>query len=229
MSPFFMELLKAEKLTKIHRKGFADETTALLEVSFSVEAGSCVLLSGPSGSGKTTLLSLLACLSRPTSGKYFFDGQQVSSMPEKFLTLMRRQKIGMVFQHFNLIENLTVEQNIILGLLPEGLSAKALISKAHQAAERVSISHKIKSLARFLSGGEKQRVAIARAIVSDPPLICADEPTAHLDRETAGEILKEFEALKSQAKTLIITSHDSFLQNHPILDSRLELVSGRLL
>ncbi len=223
-----MKFLVAENLSKVYKKGYPDQVNAIEAIDFEIEAGSCALLSGPSGSGKTTLLSLISCLSRPTSGKYFIEGHQVSSLPERFLTKIRQEKIGIVFQHFNLIENLTVEQNIFLGLLPAGLASRQLSQRAFQAAKRVHIDHKIKSLTSNLSGGEKQRVAIARALVCDPPLICADEPTSHLDRNTSQTILEEFESLKQQGKTIIITSHDSFVQQHPIIDQRLELVAGKL-
>ncbi len=223
-----MLLLAAEKLTKIHRQGKPDQIVALREIDIELERGSCLLLSGPSGSGKTTLLSLLACLARPTSGKYYFEGQQISSSSERFLNSFRKKNIGIVFQHFNLIETLTAEQNVMLPLLPDGLSSAELRKKTDAACKRVHISHKAKSLTSMLSGGEKQRIAIARALVSDPVLICADEPTAHLDKEAAIQILTEFELLKSQGKTIVITSHDPLVQQSSLIDKRIYLQSGSI-
>ncbi|MGF1533622.1 MAG: ABC transporter ATP-binding protein [Bernardetiaceae bacterium] len=222
------DALVANELTKRFFAGKPNEVVAIAGVSFAVPVGSCVLLEGSSGSGKTTLLSMLACLSRPTSGEYWCLGERVSRWSERFLTRFRQQHIGIVFQHFHLIPGLSVSENLSLPLLPLGQSLAQIRAATEAAAALAKISHRLDFQVNLLSGGELQRVAIARALIADPSLIFADEPTAHLDRENARNILSLFAEQKAAGKTLILTSHDPFVIEHPIIDQRLHLQDGQL-
>jgi putative ABC transport system ATP-binding protein len=204
------------------------EFHALSGASASIAQGECVLLMGPSGSGKTTLLTLLACLDKPTAGSYVCLGQAVHKWSEKFLTAFRQQHIGVVFQQFNLMEGFTVSQQIGMPLLPLGLSRKKMAFMVQEAAEKANIAHKLDAPATLLSGGEQQRVAIARALVASPPLIFADEPTAHLDAANAQAMLQVLQALKDKGHTLVITTHDPAVSQHEMVDRRLLMADGKL-
>jgi putative ABC transport system ATP-binding protein len=223
-----MPVIETIGISKVFNGGESNEVKALSDISLTIEAGECVLLSGPSGSGKSTLLSILACLAKPTEGAYYCLGEQVSRWSEKFLTRFRRQHIGMVFQQFHLIRGLTVRANIAVPLIPYGLSHSNLKKSVEQAAENAGIAHKMEAPIEKLSGGEQQRVAIARALAANPTIIFADEPTAHLDSHTATAVLDVFTSLKASSKTIIITSHDLLVQQHPIVNKRLFIKDGRL-
>ncbi|MCS6967542.1 MAG: ABC transporter ATP-binding protein [Cytophagales bacterium] len=223
-----MPIIQAVNISKIFNLGQHNQVRALKNVNLSIESGQCVLLSGPSGSGKSTLLSILACLSKPTEGAYFCMGEQVSRWSEKFLTQFRRQHIGIIFQHFHLISGLTARANVAIPLVPRNFSHYALKQAIEVAADAAGIIHKIDEPVEKLSGGEQQRVAIARALVSNPELLFADEPTAHLDSHTALNILNTLQKLKNQGKTIVITSHDPLVQQHPMIDRHLRLQDGTL-
>lgn len=221
--------LRTEQLTKKFFVGKPNELAAVSDVTFSVRRGQCVLLRGASGSGKTTLLSLLSCLSRPTSGAYWCLGKNVSRWSERFLTRFRQAHIGIVFQHFNLVEGLSVAENLSLPLLPQGYSGAVIKKKVQQAAELAHITHRLDFKTDLLSGGELQRVAIARALIASPDLLFADEPTAHLDRENSLRILDLFTEQKQQGKTLILTTHDPLVESHPVVDREIVLQDGKLI
>jgi len=174
------------------------------------------------------LISILAGLTKPTSGSYICLEENVSHWSEKFLTQFRREHIGIVFQHFNLIQGLTVEQNIILPLLPLNYSSKKMEIMSKEAATLAQISHKLNQKIDILSGGELQRTAIARALIRKPAILFADEPTSHLDRKNAIEVFEVFEKLKANGQTIILTTHDEWLKNHPIIDNVIELNDGKL-
>jgi putative ABC transport system ATP-binding protein len=224
-----MEVIRTEKLSKIFHQGQSNEIKAVNQVNIEVQRGECILLKGPSGSGKSTLLAMLACLSRPTEGAYYCMGEQVSRWSEKFLTRFRQQHIGVVFQHFNLIKGLSASDNIGLPLVPYGLSQTDIQRRIAEVANLAGISHRLHALSEQLSGGEQQRVAIARALAGRPELLFADEPTAHLDRANAEQILSVFELLKQQGKTLVITSHDPLLMSHPMVSRSISLRDGEVL
>ncbi|WP_291720375.1 ABC transporter ATP-binding protein [Bernardetia sp.] len=224
-----MYALQTQSLTKTFNKGKINEFTALSDISFSIKKGSCTLLKGSSGSGKTTLISILAGLTKPTSGSYICLEENVSHWSEKFLTQFRREHIGIVFQHFNLIQGLTVEQNISLPLLPLNYSIKKMNRMSKEAATLAQISHKLNQKIDVLSGGELQRTAIARALVRKPAILFADEPTSHLDRQNAIEVFEVFEKLKADGQTIILTTHDEWLKNHSIIDNVIELRDGKLI
>lgn len=221
-------VIEAQHLVKVFNAGRPNQVAPVRNISLKVQKGECIILKGPSGSGKSTLLTLLGCLSRPTSGEYYCLGQKVSRWSEKFLTLFRRKHIGIVFQHFHLVSGLTTLQNISLPLLPTGLPEKETRARAEEAANAVQITHRLHFKANTLSGGEMQRVAIARALVNRPPLIFADEPTAHLDSKMSADVLAVFEKLKAGGATLVITTHDPAVEHHPMRDRVLVVQDGQL-
>lgn len=221
-------IIETRKLSKIFNKGQPNEVRALQDINVGIAPNQCTLIKGPSGSGKSTLLAVLAGLARPTSGDYFCLGNHVSRWSEKFLTTFRRRHIGIVFQNFNLIQGLTVEQNISLPLLPLNLSAAVIQKQVAAVSERVQLSHRLTFKVDTLSGGEMQRVAIARALINDPEILIADEPTAHLDTSLSGDILSLFALLKTAGKTLLITTHDPLVESHAMVDTILCMRDGHL-
>ena len=215
-------------LTKIFNPGKANAYTALQNVHLAVEAGKCVVLQGASGSGKTTLLTILGCLAKPTAGEYVCLGQKVSKWSEKFLTTFRREHIGMIFQQFQLITGFSAFENIALPLIPYYLTHKQLTQKVQEAATLANITHKLSERIEILSGGEQQRIAIARAIVNKPAILLADEPTSNLDQANALQILALFDTLKKAGVTLVLTTHDSTVAQHAIVDTILQMHDGNI-
>lgn len=224
-----LSIIKTNQLSKSFNKGKSNEVKAVENISIDLLANSCTLLQGSSGSGKSTLLALLACLSRPSAGEYFCMGEKVSRWSEKFLTEFRQKHVGIVFQQFHLIAGLSVFDNIVVPLLPLLGNRKMMTEAVEKAAKLAEISHKLAFKVDVLSGGEMQRVAIARALVTNPTLIFADEPTAQLDSETAKMILKVFANLKTEGKTLVITSHDLTVKQSGIFDTVISMKDGQVL
>lgn len=216
-------------ITKIYNPGEANQVVALDQVSLTVASGELVVLQGPSGSGKTTLLSILGCVVAPTSGGAAIAGKKISRLPDHFRTSYRRQLVGFVFQHFNLLADRSVLDNVTLPLLPLGLSPKARRQRALPLLRRLAIDHREDFPVRQLSGGEQQRTAIARALIFNPPLLVADEPTAHLDQRLSLEIMAIFASLKKEGRTLVIASHDPVVFTHPAVDRLLTLADGKLI
>ncbi len=221
-------LIELENVTKIYNQGKANEVCALREVSLSVPAGEMLCLRGPSGSGKSTLLAIIGCVIQPTSGRASIAGRQLSRLPDRFLTLHRRKTVGFIFQQFNILPDLSVEDNIGLPLLPLGVGPAERRWRARELAERFGIGHRLQFRADQISGGELQRVAIARALVNDPPIILADEPTAHLDSRLSLEFMAIMEELQRAGKTIIITSHDQTVTGHRAIDRIVDMKDGRL-
>jgi putative ABC transport system ATP-binding protein len=221
-------IISIKNLSKIFNKGQHNQVNAVLDVSLSVQSNQCVVIKGPSGSGKSTLLSILGGLAKPTKGEYICLDEKVSRWSEKFLTQFRREHIGIVFQNFNLINGLTVEENVAMPLLPMNLSVKDIKDKSKQTAKHLQIDHRLSFKVDTLSGGEMQRLAIARALINNPDIIIADEPTAHLDTELAKDILEIFNQLKAEGKTLIIASHDPLVESHPMIDKVFCMRDGQL-
>lgn len=202
-----MPIVRLSDVVKIY-----DEKTApvfaLSGVSLSIERAEFVALMGSSGSGKTTLLNILAAIDKPTSGKAEIDGADLNLMNEKELALFRREKIGVVFQFFNLMPTLTALENVMLPSLLARKDPKRAESRARELLDRVGLSHKIHRKPFELSGGEMQRAAIARALMNDPALIIADEPTGNLDSKNAEQVLALLRALANEArKTFIVATH----------------------
>ena len=222
------KIIKAVNISKIFNKGRRNETAALRNISLEIARNSVVLLRGPSGSGKTTLLTLLGALSKPTSGSIICLEQNLSHWQEKFLTGFRRRHIGVIFQNFNLINNLSVFENIAAPLIPLPLSAAQIRKKVNEISRLAQIDHRLLYKAGTLSGGEQQRAAIARALIQDPEILIADEPTAHLDSHLSSDILSIFSDLKQRGKTIIIATHDPVLNGHPLIDATHCIKDGRL-
>lgn len=215
-------------VTKVYNKGERNEFTAVNEVSLEIDRGDMACIHGPSGSGKTTLLSLIGCIVGPTSGRAVVGGKKISRLPDHFLTRYRRELIGFVFQNFNLLDHLSVLDNITLPLLPLGISPANRESMADVLLEKLELSARKKHLASQLSGGETQRVAIARALITDPPILVADEPTAHLDRSLSLEVMSIFSFLQSEGKTIVLSSHDPVVLEYSGLARTFQMQDGRI-
>lgn len=181
---------------------------ALRGVDLTIPRGQYVAIMGPSGSGKSTLMNLLGCLDRPTSGAYFLDGKDVAHMPDNELSMYRGRKIGFVFQAFNLISQLKIEENVEVPLFYQGLPKDVRAQRASAALHLVGLGDRIGHRPKELSGGQQQRAAIARALVTQPVVLMADEPTGNLDSATGQAILKVFEDLHLAGMTIIIVTHD---------------------
>jgi len=219
-------LIELETVTKIYNQGAANEVTAIKDVSLAVAKGEMVCLQGPSGAGKTTLLSIIGCLFAPTHGRATIGGKKISRLPDHFLTLYRRELIGFVFQNYNMIDHLSVLENITLPLIPLGLSPRVRAKKGETLLEKFSLQHRKNFEVKQLSGGERQRAAIARALINNPQIIVADEPTAHLDSRLSLEIVDILASLKEEGRTLIITSHDPIVAGHGGVERILHVRDG---
>jgi putative ABC transport system ATP-binding protein len=184
------------------------EVPALRGITLSIAKGEFVSMMGPSSSGKSTLMNLIGCLDRPTRGKVFIDGKDVSKLNDNSLAEIRREKIGFVFQQFNLIPRLTALENVTLPMWFAGTEKNRRVKRATTLLERVGLQERIRHKPTELSGGERQRVSIARALANDPELILADEPTGNLDSKTGNEILELLESLNNDGKTIIMVTHD---------------------
>ena len=187
---------------------------ALRDVSFGIEAGDYISIMGPSGCGKSTMLNLLGCLDRPSAGRYLLGGDDVSQMNDDSLSAVRGARLGFVFQSYNLIQQLTVVENIEIPLYYQDRPEHESRERARGLATRVGLERRFHHKPFELSGGQQQRVAIARALVNDPLVILADEPTGNLDSTSGAEILKLFDELNTQGKTLILVTHDPNVAAH---------------
>jgi putative ABC transport system ATP-binding protein len=200
-------IVQFENVRKTYQMGLVT-VEALLGVSFSIESGEYISIMGPSGCGKSTLLNLLGCLDRPTSGQYFLGGEDVSQMDDDALSAVRGARLGFVFQSYNLIQQLTVVENIEIPLYYQDRSEEESREQARKLAARVGLEDRLEHKPFELSGGQQQRVAIARALVNEPLVLLADEPTGNLDSTSGVEIMKLFGELNEQGKTLILVTHD---------------------
>jgi putative ABC transport system ATP-binding protein len=183
------------------------ETTALRSIDLSIEEGEFVAIMGPSGCGKSTLLNTLGMIDRPTSGRYLFRGQEVTDLDEPALARMRRDNLGFVFQSFNLIDELTIAENVELGLVYRKWAGKDRRARVEAALDRVGVAHRARHYPHQLSGGQQQRAAIARAIVGQPSLILADEPTGNLDSENGEQVMEILKSLNREGATIVMVTH----------------------
>ena len=201
-------LVEVKDICKIYNPG-ENEVRALDHVNLSIEKGEFVAIIGQSGSGKSTLMNMLGCLDVPTSGQYYLNGKDVSTLSDNELSDIRNVEIGFIFQGFNLIGNLTAKENVELPLIYQKVPKKERTERVKEALERVDMYERAKHLPTELSGGQQQRVSIARAIVTRPKLILADEPTGALDSRTSKEIIDIFHELHSQGNTIVLITHDN--------------------
>jgi len=218
-------ILVFDKLCKNYQLG-AVELKVLREIDLVVKKGDYLAVMGPSGSGKSTLLNLIGCLDRPTDGKYFLGGQDVSSLDDNQLSSIRGKYVGFVFQSFNLISQLNIIENIEVPMFYQGLSEHQSKVKAIELAEMVGLGDRIKHRPTELSGGQQQRVAIARSLANDPLIVLADEPTGNLDSQSGREILLMLDKLHEQGKTLIVITHDEDIAKHA--QRQIRLLDGRI-
>jgi putative ABC transport system ATP-binding protein len=221
-------LIELQDVTKIYNQGEANEVKALDRVTLGIEAGSMVCLKGASGSGKSTLLAIIGCVFPPSRGRAVIAGKPLSRLPDRFLTIHRRQVIGFIFQQFNILPDLSVLDNVTLPLLPLGIAPGQRRDRAKRLLAQLAIDHRLDFPASQISGGELQRLVIARALINDPPIILADEPTAHLDTRLSNELMKILAELKAAGKTVVIASHDPLVVNHPSIERIIEIRDGRL-
>lgn len=222
-------LIQLTDIKKVFNQGRPNEFWAIQGVSLEFEPNRVSCLKGASGSGKTTLLSMIGCLSRPTSGRIQLGERVISSLPERFLTDVRRHTFGFIFQRFNLISGLSVLENIMLPAYPLGLPYKRLVATALHLLEQFNLLAKADNPVEWLSGGEAQRVAICRALINDPQILIADEPTANLDSKLSYEFMGLIDELRQSGKTILITSHDSEVFDSAVVDRVVEMHDGVVL
>jgi putative ABC transport system ATP-binding protein len=207
------ELVRLDHLSKTYYVGLSN-VPALREIRLSIQEGEYVAIMGPRGSGKSTMLNILGCLDRPTDGHYWLGGQDVSALSDNQLSEVRNLRIGFVFQSFNLIQQLTILQNIEVPLFYQGVPRHRRHPRSQELAEMVGLGERIHHRPRELSGGQQQRVAIARALANDPLILLADEPTGNLDTATSSEILTVFDELHARGCTIIMVTHEPHVAAH---------------
>ena len=215
-------------LADVHRLYRSDEveTTALKSIELQIEEGEFVAIMGPSGCGKSTLLNILGTIDRPTSGKYMFRDLEVTDMAEAELARLRRDNLGFVFQSFNLIDELTVAENVELGIVYRKWAGKDRRARVMAAMDRVGIAHRAKHYPHQLSGGQQQRAAIARAIVGQPSLILADEPTGNLDTENGAQVMGILQSLNEDGATVVMVTHSP--SHADMAKRRIDMLDGRI-
>ena len=202
-------LIELKDVYKIYGEGLESEVRALDGVSLTIDKGEFVAIVGQSGSGKSTMMNVLGCLDIPTRGDYHLNGVDVRELTDRELSAIRNKEIGFIFQQYNLIQNLTVLENVELPLIYQGVNMDDRREMALEALERVGLAGRVKHKPTEMSGGQQQRVAIARAIATHPPIIMADEPTGALDSRTGLEVLGFLQQLNKEGATVILITHDN--------------------
>ena len=221
-------MIRLQDIRKVFNAGKPNEFVAIKGVSLTVDSHEATALRGPSGSGKTTLLSMLGCMARPTSGRITLKEREITSLPERFLTEIRRETFGFMFQQFNLIKGLTALENVMIPAYPNGEKHASLKKRAIDLLDLLNLGDKASSKTEWLSGGEAQRVAIARALINNPPIIIADEPTANLDTRLSGEFMEIMKRFKKEGKTLLIASHDPIVYGSNVIDRIVDMRDGKI-
>jgi putative ABC transport system ATP-binding protein len=206
-------MIRTEHLTKIYRMGEA-EVYALHDVNLEIQDGEFVAIIGPSGSGKSTLLNMIGCLDKPTSGSVFIDGVDTAWLSDNELAEIRREKIGFVFQQFNLVHTLNALENVALPLFFAGVGRETRLKRARELLLNVGLEHRMHHKPSELSGGEQQRVAIARALANNPEIIIGDEPTGNVDSATGHAIMDILAGLNKEGRTIIVVTHDVDIAAH---------------
>lgn len=221
-----MTLIQASDLTKIYRLGRVD-VPALRGVDLAVEQGEYVAIMGPSGSGKSTLMHILGCLDSPTDGVYLLDGRDVGALRGRALAHVRNQKVGFVFQTFNLMPRMTIDENVALPLQYRGgVRRRVRLQRARALLERLGLGHRVGHRPDELSGGERQRVAVARALVGEPAILLVDEPTGNLDSMAGAEVLRTFREVHDAGNTIVLVTHDPHVAAEA--DRTIQLADGRV-
>jgi len=220
-------MIKLENITKIYESN-GGKIVALENINIEINEGEMVVLKGASGSGKSTILSLLANMTKPTSGEVIVKDMRISKMSDDFSSSYRLKNIGFIFQKYNLIPNLTVANNIILPLIPQNLEESFINTRLEYLLDFFKIKEKRDIEVNKLSGGEQQRVAIARALVNNPDIILADEPTANLDEKLSYEFIEMLQKLKELDKTIIIATHDPIFFEHSLVDMVAHVKNGKI-
>lgn len=221
-------MIELADIRKVFNAGRPNEFVAVDGVSLVIDAERTTVLRGPSGSGKTTLLSLIGCMARPTSGRIRLYDREITSLPERFLTGIRQNTFGFIFQQCNLIKGITALENVMLPAYPSGEKHALLKNRAMDLLDTFKVSRKAQSKVEWLSGGEAQRVAIARALINNPSIVIADEPTANLDTKLSREFMEIMGRLKGERKTILFASHDPIIYESDLADRVIVLRDGRV-
>jgi putative ABC transport system ATP-binding protein len=215
-------------IRKVFNAGRPNEFVAVNGISLQIESEKMTVFRGPSGSGKTTLLSMVGCLSRPTSGRIRLNDREITSLPERFLTEIRQNMFGFIFQQCNLIKGMTVLENVMIPSYPLGERHASLKRRALDLLDTFKMVQKAEAKTEWLSGGEAQRVAISRALINNPSYIIADEPTANLDTRLSQEFMEIMGKLADEHRTVLIASHDSLIYESDRVDRVIDLRDGRI-
>lgn len=221
-------MISLVSISKTFNVGQPNRFAALKQTDLTLALGQVTVFKGPSGSGKTTILSIVGCMARPTTGRIWIRDREVTRLPERFLASIRRESFGFVFQKFNLIEGVSVLENVILPTYPTGRNRRQMMRRARFLLEVLDIGAKEHEPVQHLSGGEQQRAAIARALINDPEFVVADEPTAHLDTDLAQQFLEIVAQLKADGKTILMGSHDPVLFNSAVVDRVVDMRYGQI-
>ena len=221
-------MIELKNITKVFNQGKPNEFVAIDGVSLFIEANHVTVFKGPSGSGKTTLLSLIGAMARPTSGRIKVMEREITSLPERFLTEVRRKVFGFIFQQFNLVRGVSVLENVMLPAYPLEEGYASLKKRAMGLLDLFGVVNKAPSKVEWLSGGEAQRVAIARALINNPSVIIADEPTGNLDSKLSQEFMDTLGRLKEDRRTILISSHDPIVHESPIAEKVILVRDGKV-
>ena len=221
-------MIELKDIKKVFNLGKPNEFVALEAIDLSIDPHKVTVFKGPSGSGKTTILSIVGCMARPTTGRIKLFDREITSLPERFLTEVRRQTFGFIFQQFHLLKGVTALENVMVPAYPIGEKYASLKKRAEKLLELFNLSSKSHSRIEWLSGGESQRVAIARALINNPSFVIADEPTAHLDTKLSREFMEIMKRLNQEGKTILIASHDPIIHESEAVDRVIEMRDGRI-